>query len=442
MTYYKKKFFSLFFFFCIFSFCIIYLYFFRIITDDELYNYGYAHNILNHLIPYRDFNMIVPPLFSYFCALFQFCLGDKLITYHIVISLLITSIFFLVYPKLRSSAFIILLFCLCYPYFGYNVFSLFLLFLLFSLKNNKKYYLLSSIIIILMILTKQTFIFLIIPSLIESKNKRKTLFIYLIGLLGALLYFVWFDNLCQFINYCFLGMFDFASMNNNYGGILFWVEIFLVILLLFFYLRYRDIQSLYILFFQIVVFPITDLFHFCIGIIPIIYFLFKKFSFYRLINYLLFVFFFVIAFTLHFVIITSIKYDSLEHYSAKNFMYSRLVSSMIFNNVSKIKKEIDKNHTAVVFFLGTDAYLMKLNLNIPINQFDNINNGNMGYHGVEKYISKIKNICQVKKCMFVFNDKEATGARPSQTNKIILNYVKDNYFQYYSSASFDLYKNF
>ena len=77
----KKKCLSLFFFISIFLFCVFYLYFFRNITDDELYNYGYAHNILNHLVPYRDFNMIVPPLFAYLCALFQFVLGDKLIVY-------------------------------------------------------------------------------------------------------------------------------------------------------------------------------------------------------------------------------------------------------------------------------------------------------------------------------------------------------------------------
>ena len=222
MTQCKRKYFSLFFFFCIFFFCLFYLYFFRNITDDELYNYGYAHNILNHLIPYRDFNMIVPPLFSYFCALFQFALGDKLIVYHIVLSLLVTSIFFLVYPRLGYLSFAILAFSLFYPYFGYNIFSLFLLFLLFSLRDKKYYSLLSPIIIILMILTKQTFIFLVIPNLIESKNKKRTFFLYLTGFLCSLIYFIWFDNLYQFINYCFLGMFDFASINNNSGGLFIW----------------------------------------------------------------------------------------------------------------------------------------------------------------------------------------------------------------------------
>ena len=442
MTQCKRKYFSLFFFFCIFFFCLFYLYFFRNITDDELYNYGYAHNILNHLIPYRDFNMIVPPLFSYFCALFQFALGDKLIVYHIVLSLLVTSIFFLVYPRLRYLSFAILAFSLFYPYFGYNIFSLFLLFLLFSLRDKKYYSLLSPIIIILMILTKQTFVFLVIPNLIESKNKKRTFFLYLTGFLCSLIYFVWFDNLYQFINYCFLGMFDFASMNNNSGGILIWIELFFIAFLFIYYLHCKDIQTLYILFFQIVVFPIVDFFHFCIGIIPIIYFLFKIFRSYRLINHLLFVFFFVIACTLHFVVITKTKYEYLEYYQTKNFMHLRLISRNTSNNISKIKEEIKNNPSLVLFFLGTDAYLMKLNLDIPINQFDNINNGNMGYHGAENYILKIENICKNKKCMFVFNEEEATGKKPSQTNQLILNYIKDNYKQYYSSTSLDLYKNF
>ena len=66
----------------------------------------------------------------------------------------------------------------------------------------------------------------------------------------------------------------------------------------------------------------------------------------------------------------------------------------------------------------------------------------MGYHGAENYILKIENICKNKKCMFVFNEEEATGKKPSQTNQLILNYIKDNYKQYYSSTSLDLYKNF
>lgn len=438
----KKKCLSLFFFISIFLFCVFYLYFFRNITDDELYNYGYAHNILNHLVPYRDFNMIVPPLFAYLCALFQFVLGDKLIVYHIVISLLITSIFFLAYSKLGYPSIVILVFSLFYPFAGYNVLSLFLLFLLLSVRGKKHGETLSSVIIILLILTKQTFALFMIPNLLETKNLKRTILIYLVGIFCSLLYFVCFDNLFSFINYCFLGMFDFTSSNYYSGGVLFWIECFFLFYLFVYYLCYRDIQALYIALFQIVVFPIVDFFHFCIGVIPVIYFLFKKFRFNPFLHHLLFVFFFTIACTLHFVMISKIQYENLGHYSTKNFMYLRLVSNNTASNVQKIREEIETNSSLTVFFLGTDAYFMKLNLDIPIHQFDNINNGNMGYHGVEKYISKIKNICQVKKCMFVFDDKEATGARTTQTNKIILNYVKDNYFQYYSSASFDLYKNF
>ena len=66
----------------------------------------------------------------------------------------------------------------------------------------------------------------------------------------------------------------------------------------------------------------------------------------------------------------------------------------------------------------------------------------MGYHGVKNYILEIENICEDNKCMFVFNDEELTGKRRTQTNQTLLNYIKNNYKQYYSSASFDLYKNF
>ena len=61
--------------------------------DDELFNYGFAYNILNGLVPYRDFNMIIPPLFNYLLAGILKLFGTKLIVYHFVIASIILLIF-------------------------------------------------------------------------------------------------------------------------------------------------------------------------------------------------------------------------------------------------------------------------------------------------------------------------------------------------------------
>ena len=44
---------------------VLYTYYVRPIVDDELYNYGFSVSILKGLVPYKDFNMIIPPFFSY-----------------------------------------------------------------------------------------------------------------------------------------------------------------------------------------------------------------------------------------------------------------------------------------------------------------------------------------------------------------------------------------
>ena len=58
---------------------VTYTYYFKPIVDDELYNYGFSYNIINGLVPYKDFNMIIPPLFSYLYALIMNLFGTKLI---------------------------------------------------------------------------------------------------------------------------------------------------------------------------------------------------------------------------------------------------------------------------------------------------------------------------------------------------------------------------
>ena len=66
-----------------------------------------------------------------------------------------------------------------------------------------------------MILTKQVLGLLVIPSLIYSKNKKKSFLIYLgIGLI-FILTLIFNNSLFSFVDYCFLGMFDFTSKNNE-----------------------------------------------------------------------------------------------------------------------------------------------------------------------------------------------------------------------------------
>lgn len=437
----KVKISKIFLFFFILILTVIYTYYIRNITDDELYNYGYIHNIITGLIPYKDFSMIVPPLFFYLCTPIFLIFGEKLIIYHIVIAFLTTTIFFITSKQIGYKALAIEFLILFYPYAGYNIFSLFLLFLLLSLRKKKFSSYLTPIIIIFMFLTKQTFALLIIPSLLETKNRKKTVMVYLVGIFLFLLYLIVFNNFNQFLNYCFLGMLSFTKQNKTPTSILFWIEILIIFYFLWNYHQTKDIETLYILIFQIIVFPIADFFHFCIGIAPVTYFLILKERKYPYISFLIFLFFAIMALTLHVTMLFRTKYEYLEYYPQKNFMYSRLVSRNMIWDIEKIKKVIKENPDSTLFFLGTPAYFIKLNLNLPINKFDNINDGNLGYHGEQKYREELQKKCQNNSCLFIFDDTEATGKKKSQTNRFILNYIKNNYNQVYSSSSFDIYKS-
>ena len=49
------------------------------INGDEIWNYGFAYNIATGLIPYKDFNMIVTPLFPMISAIFMKIFGINII---------------------------------------------------------------------------------------------------------------------------------------------------------------------------------------------------------------------------------------------------------------------------------------------------------------------------------------------------------------------------
>ena len=62
---------------------------------DEIWNYGFAHNIYNGLIPYKDFNMVLTPLFPFLMALPFYIFGSSMLVFHITNALILTILIFL-----------------------------------------------------------------------------------------------------------------------------------------------------------------------------------------------------------------------------------------------------------------------------------------------------------------------------------------------------------
>lgn len=69
---------------------------------DEIWNYNFAHEIVRGLMPYKDINMVITPLFPYLIAGLLKIFGDELIVFRVIEALLMTSIFFITYKILNK----------------------------------------------------------------------------------------------------------------------------------------------------------------------------------------------------------------------------------------------------------------------------------------------------------------------------------------------------
>jgi len=116
---------------------------------DEIWNYNFARNMADGLIPYKHFNMVTTPLLPFICGLFLNLFGNELFTMRILACFLISGIFFLIYEifkKLEINTFfnfivLFLFFIILKDYIciDYNFAILFLLLLLIYLEINHVY---------------------------------------------------------------------------------------------------------------------------------------------------------------------------------------------------------------------------------------------------------------------------------------------------------------
>ena len=70
---------------------------------DEIWNFNFARNVSNGLVPYKDFNMVPTPLLSLICGGFFKIFGQELIVMRSLAVVFLTSIFFIVYKILNEQ---------------------------------------------------------------------------------------------------------------------------------------------------------------------------------------------------------------------------------------------------------------------------------------------------------------------------------------------------
>lgn len=437
----KKKFKQILIFLFIYILCFLYSFFISTLYNDEIWNYGFSYNIASGLVPYRDFNMIVTPLYNFCASMFIKVFGSYLWSLHLFNSIVLASIIYISYRKLGSKCLILIpfVFLNCYP--GYNIFSVLIILIIINLLDKdfkyKDYVL--GLLVGIMFLTKQTIgICLFIPLMYYSKDKLKALIGMGSPIIIFLIYLIWNSALYEFIDYCFLGIFDFGESNSVWLFLPVEVIICLIILYKLVKSHFKNKELFYLLMYQIVTFPIFDDYHFMIGFIPVLYYvlLVSKIERYKIKYYVVIVlsFFVMWNFKMH-------QFEKINIYGDSNsYLYGRNIPGYV--DLEDITNYIDVNRDKYnhIFMFSRNAYYVKMDAKYPIDKYDMINDGNMGYNGSEKYIQEIDDYCKSNSCLFILYKYEF-NSEITQTNRKIVDFVIDNYKLKEEVDWFNIYSN-
>lgn len=217
---------------------------------DEVWNYGFAHNMYKGLIPYKDFNMVLTPLYPFFMSLPFHLFSSSMLVFHIEQALILSILSLMLFKLLDEKAWLVILFFffplpLSFP--SYNIFLYFLFVVLLLFERDKKNDYLVGIILGLLILTKQSVgCCLLLPNLYYIKDLKK-IFKRIIGILiPILIFFIYIlinGCLYEFLNLCLFGLFDFASGNGSKFNLYF--ILFILMVGVTGYFIYKDRKCIY-----------------------------------------------------------------------------------------------------------------------------------------------------------------------------------------------------
>ena len=371
----------------------------NVIQNDEIWNYGFAHNIYKGLIPYKDFNMVVTPFYPFIMSLGFHLFGSSMLVFHIENAIIMTLICFIVYKLLKEKIYIWGLFIvffsdvLTFP--SYNLFLLFLILLIIYLEKYKKNDYLIGIIIGISILTKQSIgLFMAIPSLYYLKNDYKKVLKRIIGALipGVIFLLFLLYNKClnQFLDLCLYGLLDFGKKNTKELniGYLFFI-IYIVVSLYLIKKDKKNIMNYYVLVFSSMMLPLFDVHHTIVAysllLISIILTINIKTKFnLSIIFYTVTVFIAFIMFTTNNKGLKIIYPNNINHFE---YRFIEEHSINFTNNITNYLKEHSENDFV---FITSGAYYYRLITDTRMSYLDLINYGNFGYNGTEKLIKQIK----------------------------------------------------
>lgn len=438
----KRKYYQLIELFLIFILTLLFNIFCNELTIDELWNYGFSYNIATGLIPYKDFNMVITPLYPLLGAIFLKLFSYTLLSYQCFNAIICTIIFYYLKKSTPKAYYLIYAIFLLFASPNYSVLCLLFIYVLMDMEEHHKNDYLIGIILGLLFLTKQNVgVFLCIPTLFTKDFKKifHRIAGFLIPNLILLIYLLKNNILNNFIEYCFLGLKSFANYNLyiNKRGIV--ILILLVIYLIYEYCRTKDLKILYIIFFQFFAYPIFDNYHLAIPFIVVCNYIINKLPMSKKIISIMFTVFVLLNFANSY---SSIK-DGINIFSSNTGMLKyRKIERTAYNYIEEVADYINENPDAEVFVIDPLSYAIKLVANIKINKYDLLNNGNLGLQSGEDIIKEIDTSCQNKHCIFIQDDDNLNISTKTQYDPKMLLYITEKYKKNKYLNRFSIYKNY
>ena len=423
---------------CIFIVTLLYNLICNPVILDEIWNYGFTYNIANGLIPYKDFNMVITPFYPFLGALFLIIFGKSLLVYHIFNALICTGIFYFMKITLNKSYYIVYSILLLVSLPNYSLFSILLLYIILYLEDNKNNDFLIGIFIGLTFLTKQNIgIMFTLPSILTKKFKqiKNRTIGFIIPNIIFFLYLIITDSLLSFIDYAFLGLSSFAE-NNILFSMWGTLTIIAIIYLIYQYMITKDIKVLYLLFFQIIAYPIFDTYHVLIPFIPVLGYFLSKLNLVVKVTQVAFIIFIGIVFAYN---INNILNGNNRFPNDTTLCIMRILDDNTISNIKEVSNYLKENKN--VYIINDKAYVYKLESDIPINKFDLLNDGNLGKDGDIRLIKEIEYKCREKVCTFLMREDEIYDDTLTQTNRQIINYINDNYKKVGKIIDLTIYQN-
>lgn len=451
--------------FCILIFVPICLYSFLLKVDvgDEIINMQSTVKMLNGNLIYKDFNVIITPLFFYIGKIILTLFGKNIFVFRIYNVLIYEFLFIALYKLLKKlnikeeisqlGILFILVLSTIFIQVGanYNILAIAFYILgisLYKKDNNVKNILLQGILMFLVFWTKQNIgiyyvLAICLSNMVFDKKDEitknvsltvKEIFVFGTCILISCIAMYLQGNLFEFVDYAFLGMKDFTNNNLIVGSkissiiFIFLIASLLIDVLYIYYMKKGEIVTLqeksiliFSIFLNLTTFPIVNMYHLSFAII---------------LNFVMFLVIInktdikstkiILPITLIIYIAINanaccylLKNKNLELVLNKDSkFFGGFVNTELLKEINEvdtyIQEEEEKGNKIIIFSEKSPLYMIELNKNNGI--LDLPFNGNLGRKGVNGLIERIQNVNNVE----ILLDEEPFWQIPLEARKYVL----------------------